>query len=83
MTDCRACRVALDFDVTMALRQALVRGLLQACDLLGTALVAEGMETDAEARCLRGIGIRYMQGYLFARPGFETLPEGTFTALAA
>jgi EAL domain-containing protein (putative c-di-GMP-specific phosphodiesterase class I) len=42
--------------------------------MLGVKLIGEGVETGAEARWLRDIGIRLMQGYYFARPGFESLP---------
>jgi EAL domain-containing protein (putative c-di-GMP-specific phosphodiesterase class I) len=35
----------------------------------GTTLIAEGVETIEELRCLQRIGVRYAQGYLFARPG--------------
>jgi EAL domain-containing protein (putative c-di-GMP-specific phosphodiesterase class I) len=34
----------------------------------GLTLIAEGVETRDELRCLRTIGVRYMQGFLFARP---------------
>ena len=45
------------------------------CQALGTELVAEGVETAEEYRTLRELGVRYMQGYLLARPGFETFPR--------
>ncbi|HEU4402201.1 MAG TPA: EAL domain-containing protein [Candidatus Polarisedimenticolia bacterium] len=35
----------------------------------GITLIAEGVETPDELRCLKTIGVRYAQGYLFARPG--------------
>ncbi|HZM71639.1 MAG TPA: EAL domain-containing protein [Candidatus Cryosericum sp.] len=35
----------------------------------GTTLIAEGVEAVDELRCLQRIGVRYAQGYLFARPG--------------
>jgi len=35
----------------------------------GTTLIAEGVEVVEELRCLQKIGVRYAQGYLFARPG--------------
>ena len=31
--------------------------------------------------CLREMGISLMQGYLFARPGVETLPKVDFASL--
>ena len=35
----------------------------------GITLIAEGVEIIEELRCLQSIGVRYAQGYLFARPG--------------
>jgi predicted signal transduction protein with EAL and GGDEF domain len=43
--------------------------------------LAEGIETREEMACLRELGISLMQGYLFARTGFETLPEVDFASL--
>ncbi|MGU5658928.1 EAL domain-containing protein, partial [Aeromonas veronii] len=43
--------------------------------------LAEGIETREEMACLREMGINLMQGYLFARPGFENLPEVDFASL--
>ena len=37
-------------------------------------VVCEGIETMAEAVALRDLGVRYVQGFLFARPAFESLP---------
>jgi diguanylate cyclase (GGDEF)-like protein len=35
---------------------------------LGKTLVAEGVESDAQARFLRGIGVHQVQGFLYGRP---------------
>jgi EAL domain-containing protein (putative c-di-GMP-specific phosphodiesterase class I) len=59
-------------------RQAVIRSLVSMCADLDTTLIAEGIETREEAETLRALGIRYMQGYLFARPAFEALPEIAF-----
>lgn len=56
-------------------RQAIVEGIIYMCNRLGIKVVAEGVETAAEFRWLCGAGISLFQGYYFARPGFETLPE--------
>ncbi len=40
--------------------------------------LAEGVETRGEMQFLRDIGIELMQGYYFAKPGFESLPEVDF-----
>lgn len=57
---------------------AIVRSMVQLCSELKTMLVAEGVETCGEYQVLRNCGVRLMQGYLFARPMFEGLPEVTF-----
>ena len=56
-------------------KQAVIEGVLLTNDRLGIATIAEGVETEAEYQWCRGMGIRYFQGYLLARPGFETLPS--------
>lgn len=55
-------------------RQAIVAGIVLVCQRLSIDIVAEGIETPAESSYLRNAGVRYQQGYLFARPGWETLP---------
>ena len=45
---------------------------------LGIAVLAEGIESRAELAALRAMGIDLLQGYLFARPGFRTLPMPQF-----
>lgn len=58
-------------------RHAIVTGVLATCRELGIAVVAEGVETVAEAKVLAGMGVSLMQGYLFAKPAFEALtPAG-------
>jgi EAL domain-containing protein (putative c-di-GMP-specific phosphodiesterase class I) len=75
--------VKLDMDLVRGIdadprRRAIVRAVVGLCAELGTTLIAEGIETEAEAHTLRDLGIRYMQGYLFAKPAFETLPDIAF-----
>jgi EAL domain-containing protein (putative c-di-GMP-specific phosphodiesterase class I) len=54
-------------------RQAIMQGVLKTAELLGTHVVCEGVETQDEYKYLQASGVRYMQGYLFARPQIETL----------
>lgn len=54
-------------------RRAIVAGVVAMCAELSIDVVAEGIETADEARCLADLGIRLMQGYLFGRPVFEGL----------
>ena len=56
-------------------RQAVVRATSGMCRDLGIDIVAEGVETRGEWQCLEDLGISLIQGYFFARPGFETLPK--------
>ncbi len=52
-------------------RRAIVAGVISMCDELDIEVIAEGIETADEARCLSDLGIRLMQGYWFGRPRFE------------
>ncbi|TVP57811.1 MAG: EAL domain-containing protein [Halomonadaceae bacterium] len=56
-------------------KQALIEGTCLSMKKLGIEVIAEGVETLEEFYWLRDHGIRYYQGYLFAKPGFQTLPE--------
>lgn len=56
-------------------RQVVARGVIDICRNLQIELVAEGIETDEEYHWFRSQGVRYMQGYLFARPELEALPS--------
>jgi EAL domain-containing protein (putative c-di-GMP-specific phosphodiesterase class I) len=56
-------------------RQAIIEGMTLICHRLNISLVAEGVESEAEYRWLYNAGIRLFQGYYFARPGFEQLPQ--------
>jgi EAL domain-containing protein (putative c-di-GMP-specific phosphodiesterase class I) len=56
---------------------AIVRHMAALCQTLGCRLIAEGIETIEEYAALRSCGITLMQGYLFAKPAFEALPEIT------
>jgi EAL domain-containing protein (putative c-di-GMP-specific phosphodiesterase class I) len=49
-------------------KKTIVGALSKVCRKLGVMLIAEGVETNLEYEILRGFGIRFMQGFLFARP---------------
>jgi EAL domain-containing protein (putative c-di-GMP-specific phosphodiesterase class I) len=55
-------------------RRMIIRSIVTMCESLDMRLVAEGVETAAELAALRALGVRLVQGYHFARPGFEHLP---------
>ncbi|GAA4494608.1 EAL domain-containing protein [Pseudaeromonas paramecii] len=62
-------------------RQIIVRNLVAMFQELQITPLAEGIETTAELGFLRAVGIDLVQGYLFAKPGFESLPEVDFSIL--
>ncbi|MFN2409191.1 MAG: EAL domain-containing protein [Halomonas sp.] len=79
LTDLRPDTLKIDRDIVMNCdsnkrRQAILRSLVALADTLGTQLVAEGVETREESRCLLSLGIPVQQGYYFARPQLEALP---------
>ena len=51
------------------IKQELVHSLLQVGARIGAQVIAEGIECEEETRTLRRCGVRYGQGYWFARPG--------------
>jgi EAL domain-containing protein (putative c-di-GMP-specific phosphodiesterase class I) len=57
-------------------RRMIVEGVMRIAEKMGMAVIAEGVETIGEYDALRALGVRYMQGYLIARPGFRCLPPG-------
>jgi blue light- and temperature-responsive anti-repressor len=59
-------------------RQAIIRAVSQVCCDLGIDLIAEGVETMGEYRWLEDTGVRLLQGYLLAKPAFESFPLVNF-----
>ena len=60
------------------IKQELVHSLLQIGGRIGCQVIAEGIEIEDEYRALRRCGVRYGQGYFFARPAppFPGLTQG-------
>ncbi|WP_277372508.1 EAL domain-containing protein [Pseudomonas sp. AA-38] len=56
-----------------AVRQAIVAGIVLVAQRLGIRIIAEGIESAGERDALLDLGIRYMQGFLFARPQTDRL----------
>ena len=52
--------------------EAIVSSIVNLGSALGLSVIAEGVETQAHARRLQGLGCRLAQGYLYGRP---TAPE--------
>ncbi|MEW6219693.1 MAG: EAL domain-containing protein [Thermodesulfobacteriota bacterium] len=55
------------------IKQEIMRAMLNLAKGIGSMVIAEGVETPEELDKLRRMGVRYGQGYLFARPS-EQLP---------
>ena len=53
---------------TNARDASIVQGVVAMAAALGHDVVAEGIETAAQAETLRRIGCRYAQGFLWSRP---------------
>ncbi len=71
--------IKLDIELVRAIdtslpRRLIVESVARLCAKLGITLIAEGVETVAEYDALRALGVRYLQGYLLARPAFRALP---------
>jgi diguanylate cyclase (GGDEF)-like protein/PAS domain S-box-containing protein len=56
---------------------AIVRTIIDMAHTLGFIVVAEGVETEAQAAFLRGLGCEQAQGYYFAKP----MPEAELRSL--
>lgn len=54
-------------------KQQVVIDIIQLCLEVNTQVLAEGVETRAELDYLAGVGIRFFQGYYFAKPQLEYL----------
>lgn len=50
-------------------KRALFAGMVEMARAAGAKIVAERVETEAEANALRELGVHYGQGWLFGRPG--------------
>jgi EAL domain-containing protein (putative c-di-GMP-specific phosphodiesterase class I) len=48
--------------------QQVVKAILEMGIGVGATVIAEGIQTKEESDAVRGLGIRYAQGYLFSRP---------------
>lgn len=61
-----------------SVKQIIVRNLVTMCHQLGIRVLAEGVERKEEVDFFESIQVTLMQGYYFAKPGFESLPKVDF-----
>ncbi len=54
-------------------KQSILNGIITTAKDMNIDIIAEGIENVEEALWLKDKGIKLMQGYLFAKPGFEHL----------
>lgn len=55
-----------------------MKGVVTTAQDLDITIIGEGVETRAELDCLRDLGVEIFQGYLFAKPALEQLPQVRF-----
>ncbi|WP_339677010.1 EAL domain-containing protein [uncultured Gimesia sp.] len=63
-------------------RQLIIKNCLNLFNDLNITPLAEGIETKEEMAWLRDSGVALMQGYLFAKPVFEKLPQVNFNQIS-
>ncbi len=56
-------------------KQVIFAGVSQICRRLSIEIVAEGVESVGEYHWLNDAGVKMFQGYYFAKPAFEALPD--------
>ncbi|GAA2365495.1 putative bifunctional diguanylate cyclase/phosphodiesterase [Dactylosporangium salmoneum] len=61
-------RSFVDEITTVARQEAVATAVIRMAQALVLSTVAEGIETEAQARMLRHLGYTYGQGYLYSRP---------------
>jgi EAL domain-containing protein (putative c-di-GMP-specific phosphodiesterase class I) len=56
---------------------AIVASIIALGTQIAVKVVLEGVERPGEVEALRSVGARFMQGFFFAKPAFETLVDET------
>jgi len=60
----------------------IAQHLVAMCQEMNVRVLAEGVERIEEVRFFQALGVDLMQGYYFAKPGFEALPSVDLSQLA-
>jgi EAL domain-containing protein (putative c-di-GMP-specific phosphodiesterase class I) len=86
LADFQTCIIKFDMELIRNInqdkrRQFIIKNCLNMLRDLDVIPLAEGVETLEEMQWLRDAGIELMQGYFFAKPGFECLPDVNFDEL--
>ncbi|MEG3125978.1 EAL domain-containing protein [Sphingomonas sp. GB1N7] len=55
-------------------RRMIVDAVIKLAAAMGILVIAEGIETEAELSTLTQLGVRYIQGFIFAQPMLAALP---------
>ena len=50
------------------MKQEIVKAIVNLSQNIGSQIIVEGIETPGEYETLKQLGVRYGQGFLFARP---------------
>ncbi len=76
--------IKIDMDLVRGIHERLVArkvvaALVNLARDLGIDVIAEGIETQQELSVLVEMGVYLFQGYIFAKPGFQSLPKPVFS----
>jgi len=75
--------IKIDMDLVRGIHERpvarkVVLAMVNLARELGIDIIAEGIETQGELAVLVEMGVHLFQGYLFAKPGFQSLPKPVF-----
>ncbi len=62
-------------------KRTITNGTISTAQQLGIEVVGEGVESKDDLAVLQELGVDYIQGYIFAAPEIEKLPEPDFSVL--
>ena len=85
----KPCYIKVDYELIHEIqkdksKQSLVRMLTRYCNDMNYKLIAEGIETEEELKCLIGLGVEYGQGFLLGKPkeDFEKIKSSVVQMIA-